>query len=205
MLGRLTSLLRRGYVKPYEVPIWKYDAFNFAIPNLINCKQHKEFLTVNEDQLPPAFICASLNQMTTLGIQLDENWPEICQLVKRNLKTFDMYAIRHIYKVARCMALLGETNEELWEIVEDKLVKQGLSRYLTEQQAARLMYGLYKVGKGTDELWKRLEAEVHRHADAMKTSDLKEAVEALEVTGRGSKATIEKLKTRLGHKLLLRG
>jgi O-methyltransferase involved in polyketide biosynthesis len=85
----------------------------------------------------------------------------------------------------------------LWEIVETKLVTEGLVRYLSESQCANLIYALAVVGKGSDALFEKLDAEVRLHYLAMETEDLEAAMEGLELSGRGNAKTFETLSQRL--------
>lgn len=197
MLGRFSLALKRFYVKPRDIAIYKHDALNWTAASLINCKQHKEFLHLNEHQLVPFVLCKSLTVIAGNEIPLDEHWPEIVMLVKRQIKTYDRHVIHFLFQIGKFMAEVGEANDEFWEIMESKLVDENLCRYLNEDQAAKLMHGLCKIGKGSDELWRRLEREVSMHFLAMKPDNLKEAIEALEISSKGSKETIEKLRNYL--------
>jgi hypothetical protein len=53
------------------------------------------------------------------------------------------------------------------------------------------------VGKGSDELWKKLEKEVSKFYLSLEPKELQEAIYGLEVSGKGDKNTILKLKSRL--------
>ncbi|CAG9311704.1 unnamed protein product [Blepharisma stoltei] len=195
MLGRFSMpILKRFYVKPREVARLTQMKMIWEIPSLINLKQHKEFLLANEHQLPPHIIAFDLGTIAYLDCPRDEHWPEIVQLLKRHIKTFDRNVANMLGLIGKSMGDLEEANEEFWEIMETKLVKENLSRYLTEADAANLMLSLYKVGRGSDELWQRLENEVSMHYLALKPELLKTAIFALEVSSKGKKETIEKLK-----------
>lgn len=91
-----------------------------------------------------------------------------------------------LYDIARSFAILGEKNDEFWQIVEKKLVGENLYKFLTESQAARLMRGLSLVGKGSDELWGKLESVVKKYHMTLDANDINEAVDAYIATGRGN-------------------
>ena len=167
------------------------------VQNFINCHQHLDFLKANEGQIPPKVLGDLLYQISGLQLPLDEHWPEICKHVKTIISEYTRAVTPDLVHVARCMAELGETNQEFWDIIETKLIKEGMCRYVSEHEAAELLWGLCKVGRGSDELWKRLENEVSRHYLSLETDHLTEAIYALEVSGKGDKNIVLKLKSRL--------
>lgn len=194
---RLVNLIRRSYVRPRDIPIWKHDMMIGMVPNFLNCHEHLEFLKANEGQIPPAVLCRLMLQITENNLLLDEHWPDICKHVKSIILEYSRAVTTDLCTVARCMGDLGEANAEFWEIIENKLIKEGQCRYLSESEAAGLMLALCKVGKGSDELWKRLETEVSKFYLSLDNEELSEAIYALEVSGKGDKFTIMKLKSRL--------
>ena len=194
---RLVNLIRRSYFKPRDIAIWKHDVMVEMVPNFITLSQHLDFLKTNENQIPPKVIGDLLNQISVLEIPLDEHWPEICKIVKTIIKDYDRAAIYELYVVTRCIAEVGEANQEFWDMIEHKMMNEGLCRYLTESQAAGLLWSLCKVGKGSDELWKKLEKEVSKFYLSLEPKELQEAIYGLEVSGKGDKNTILKLKSRL--------
>ena len=194
---RLSQLIKRTYFRPRDIAIYRHDMMVGMVVNFVNCRQHLDFLKTNEGQIPPKVIGDMLNQIASLQLPLDEHWPEICKHVKAIIEEYGRLAITDLFRVTRSIAELGEANKEFWDLIEKKLVQDGLSRYLSESEAAQLMWGLCKVGRGSDELWKRLENEVSRHYLSLDHYDLNEAIYALEVSGKGDKNIILKLKSRL--------
>ena len=200
MLARfslLRGVLSRSYVSIDQVPIWKLDNFHFQVPTLVDCKAHRDFLVVNETQIPPSIVSYSLEYFLRHRLLLDEHWPEICMLVKRQLKTYDRHVAPHVFRVAQYMSLLGEKNQELWDIVETKLVKEGLIRYLTEVQCVILLRNFAEAGLGSDALIAKLTQEVELHARELPPKMLKSAIEAFEISGRGSPKTLQLLTAQL--------
>lgn len=196
MFARLTLAtrsLRRSYVPLNQIAIWKQDRFHFIVPTLIDCKAHRDFLVSNEDQVPPNIISYSLDCMVRRNLLLDNYWPDICMLVKRQLKTYDRHVAPHVYRVASAMAQLGEKNQELWQLIEDKLLKEALVRYLSESQCAELLSVLATAEIGSDQLHSRLLDEVKLHCLELSAAQIKMVLAALEITGKGDAATIHAL------------
>jgi hypothetical protein len=194
---RLGNLLRRNYARPKDVPIWKHDQMVMMVNNFINCRQHLEFLKLNQDQVTPKILGDQLSQISGLELPLDEHWPEICKIVKEIIAEYNREAITDLFRIVRCVGELGERNQEFWELVETKLLKQGLCRYLNESEAAQTLWALCNVNRGSDELWKRLEKEVSTYYLSLEKDDLQDAIHALEVSGKGDENVILKLKSRL--------
>jgi hypothetical protein len=194
---RLGALLKRFYFHPRDFGMNQHDVMIWMVPNFINCRQSLDFLKTNEGQIPPKVIGDMLASMANLQIPLDEHWPEICKHVKSIIEEYPRNFKSDLVRVARHVADLGEANAEFWELIEKKLMTEGLVRYLSEAEAAQLLWGLCKVNRGSDALWKRLENEVARYYVSMENDDLGEAIFALEVSGKGDRAVIQKLKSRL--------
>lgn len=178
------SRFAASYVKPLDIALWKHDRLMMSMPNLIDIKGHKELLLQNEDLLTPTILSASLSNIHYYELPLDEHWPEVVQLVKRKIANYDYQAIRGIYKAARHLGMLGESNDEFWEIIETKLIKENLHRYLTEWQCARLMRALAEVGKGSPELWTALERQVKLFNQYLEPDDIEEVIEASQISNK---------------------
>ena len=131
IMFRLVNLIRRSYFKPRDIAIWKHDVMVEMVPNFITLSQHLDFLKTNENQIPPKVIGDLLNQISVLEIPLDEHWPEICKIVKTIIKDYDRAAIYELYVVTRCIAEVGEANQEFWDMIEHKM--------MNESQAAGLL------------------------------------------------------------------
>ena len=194
---RLGNVLRRFYFRPRDIGMNRHDVMIWMVPNFINCREHLDFLKTNEGQIPPKVIGDALASIANLQLPLDEYWPEICEHVKSIIKEYGRNAKSDLIRVARHIAELGEANQEFWDLIEKKLMKDGLVRYLSETEAAQLLWGLCKVNRGSDELWKRLENEVSRYYVSLENEELGEAIYALEVSGKGDKNVVQKLKSRL--------
>jgi len=161
---------------------------------LINVRQHRDFLLANETQLTPLILSASLSSIDYYELPLDEHWPDVVKLVKRTITNYDYHAIRGIYKAARHLGMLGERNDEFWEIIETKLVKENLHRYLTEWQCCRLMRALAEVGKGSPELWSKLERQVVLFRHLLEAEDIEEVIETGKLTSKVSDVCLEAIK-----------
>lgn len=186
--------IARNYVKVASVPIWQYDALNIECKKLINVEQHKQFLEDNKEFITPGLLCQQLSCIASLGLLLDEHWPPIVQHIKEDMATWDRHCPVEFYRVGRYLGLMKEVNEEFWTQFETKLLDEGLMRYMTEWQCAGLLRALATAGKGSPELFEKLESYVRKHAMALDENDVAEMVEALEISGRGSVETMEVLR-----------
>ena len=54
-------------------------------------------------------------------------------------------------------------DNEFWEIVEQKLVDEGLLRYLYLEQISTLILSLSQVGRGSDDLIESIEKYLIKH------------------------------------------
>ena len=66
-------------------------------------------------------------------------------------------------------------DNEFWETVEQKLVDEGLHRYLTLEQMADLVDSVARVGRGSDDLISMIEETFVKHRKGLRTETISKA------------------------------
>ena len=62
-------------------------------------------------------------------------------------------------------------DNELWEALESKLVDEGLLRYFTLKETARILFYFGRSGRGSDELIESIEKTLIKHRKALSVDD----------------------------------
>ena len=195
MITRLFQILRRNYVQPTSVPVWKRDWMGMMIPNLMSCRDHRQFLLANEDSLPPNILAMALGQISISKLQLDDSWIDICSLVKRQLLTYDKNVIEQLYQISIYLSYLGENSPDIWELIEHKLLRDNLYKFLSASQCVKLLRNMSEHEIGSDELWSTLEDQISDRYKSLDFEETHEALQAFDIAGRGKEDTIRNLES----------
>ena len=195
MISRLSHILRRNYVQPTSVPIWKRDWMAMIIPNLTTCKDHQQFLTANEDSLLPNILAMSLGQISISRMKLDDTWIDICNILKKQLLTYDKNVIEQLYQISIYLSYIGETSPEIWELIENKLLNDNLYKYLSASQCVKLLRNMSEFNIGSDYLWSTFEDQISNRYKSLDSEEIQEALQAFEISGRGKQETILNLES----------
>ena len=98
--------------------------------------------------------------------KLDKNpdyWTFLVPMVKKQMTTLDRQTIKSLYNAIYGAAVGQLQDNEFWEIVEQKLVDEGLHRYLDLDQMGDIIVALGKVGRGSDDLVEIIEKTFIKH------------------------------------------
>jgi hypothetical protein len=77
-------------------------------------------------------------------------------------------------------------DNEFWETVEQKLVDEGLHRYLTLEQHAELVNSLARVGRGSDDLIDTIEKTIIKHRKGLTPTTQAMATRGFNQLSKGS-------------------
>ena len=84
-------------------------------------------------------------------------------------------------------------DNEFWEIVEEQLIDNRLHRYLNVDQICGLVFGLGRVGRGSDELIEICEKYIIKHRKALTTDNIRLASDGFKELNKGSAVLFEVL------------
>lgn len=90
-------------------------------------------------------------------------WNIIVPLVKKQLKTLDRQTTPALLKAIEGAAGMYLQDNEFWELVEQKIVDEGLWRYFTIEETANLLCQLARVGRGSDDIVELFEKQFIKH------------------------------------------
>ena len=115
-----------------------------------------------------------------------EFWDIILPLAKKQLATLDRQTIRSIHTAIEGASYLYLQDNEFWEIVEQKLVDEGLHRYLTLEQLSETLVYLGRVGRGSDDMVEIIEKTFIKHRKGLSEATIANAKIGFASVNKGS-------------------
>ena len=102
--------------------------------------------------------------------QLERNegfWEVILPMVKKQIATLDRNCTKSLYHFIEGASSMTLQDNEFWELVEQKLVDEGLHRYFRLDQLSEVLNYLANVGRGSDEMLEIIEKTLIKHRKAL--------------------------------------
>ena len=143
----------RGYNDFDDMPYHIFHEINAALQVCHNLKDYgfvfeKYGADMTDFQIAYAFEDIALDNLE----KLPEFWNIILPKVKEQFPTLDRQCTQAMYKVIHGASVMQLQDNELWEMIESKLVDEGLLRYFTLRDTSRILCCFARVGRGSDEL-----------------------------------------------------
>ena len=83
-------------------------------------------------------------------------------------------------------AKMSLQDNEFWELVEQKLVDEGLLRYFTLEKTAEILCNVAHVGRGSDELVELIEKTFIKHRKGLSENTIHVAKQGFAKLSKGS-------------------
>ena len=102
--------------------------------------------------------------------QLERNegfWEVILPMVKKQIATLDRNCTKSLYHFIEGASSMTLQDNEFWELIEQKLVDEGLHRYFRLAQLSEVLNYLANVGRGSDEMLEIIEKTLIKHRKAL--------------------------------------
>ena len=158
----------RGYNDFYDNWSFIFHEINFALSGskttdafVFLFKKYGKQMT--DFQIAYAFWMIGKNQLE----RNDEFWNLILPTVKSQLSTLDRNCVKSLYHFIEGASAMTLQDNEFWELVEQKLVDEGLHRYFRLDQLTEVLNYLANVGRGSDELLEIIEKTLIKHRKAL--------------------------------------
>jgi hypothetical protein len=177
----------RGYNDFYDDYSHKFHECNIA---LMNCKETDQFVYIfqrygpgmTDTQKAYAFWYIAKQQLD----KTPEFWSTILPEVKSQLATLDRNCVRSLYHIIEGAAAMNLQDNELWELVETKLVDERLHRYFDLEQISEVLVFMAHVGRGSDELIDMIEKTLIKHRKALTEDIVDNARKGFSMLNKGS-------------------
>ena len=179
----------RGYNNFDDVWAWEFHEINAA---LNNCKNTDNIVTIykywgGDEKMTPEQISYGF-RVIALG-QLEKTpdfWKIIIPQVKKQLSTLDRQTIKALYLAIEAAAGMYLQDNEFWEIVEQKLVDEGLYRYYNLNDLADIVNFLGRVGRGSDDMMELIEKTFIKHRKGLTPAVIEKAQLGFQKVNKGS-------------------
>ena len=139
-----------------------------------------EIMTPEQIMYGFRFICWNKLEKTP------EFWSVIVPMVKKQLAPLDRQTIASIMCCIEGASMGYIQDNELWELIEQKLVDEGLHRYLTLEQMADILVYLGRVGRGSDDMIEVIEKTFIKHRKGLRAETIEKAKLGFGSVNKGS-------------------
>ena len=116
----------------------------------------------------------------------EDFWNVILPMVKKQMATLDRQTCRSLLSAIEGAAAGYLQDNEFWEIVEQKLVDEGLHRYYTLEQLSEILCHLGRVGRGSDDMVEIIEKTFIKHRKGLTEETIMKAKIGFAQVNKGS-------------------
>ena len=158
----------RGYNDFFDSYSFTFHEVNFALSASKTTDAfvyvfHKYGKFLTDFQIAYAFWMIGKNQLE----RSPDFWALILPAVKTQLAKLDRNCTKTLIHFIEGASAMTLQDNEFWELIEQKLVDEGLHRYLQLDQLAEVLCYLAHVGRGSDELLEIIEKTLIKHRKAL--------------------------------------
>ena len=158
----------RGYNDFFDSYSFTFHEINFALNSSKTTDAfayvfRKYGKSLTDYQIAYAFWWIGKNQLE----RSQDFWTLILPTVKTQLARLDRNCVKTLMHFIEGASSMTLQDNEFWELVEQKLVDEGLHRYLQLDQLAEVLAYLAHVGRGSDELIEVIEKTLIKHRKAL--------------------------------------
>lgn len=116
----------------------------------------------------------------------DQFWNLIVPMVKKQMATLDRQTIKSLLSAIEGASAGYLQDNEFWEIVEQKLVDEGLHRYYSLEQLSEILCHLGRVGRGSDDMVEIIEKYFIKHRKGLSSETIRKAKIGFSQVNKGS-------------------
>ena len=158
----------RGYNDFHDVPYYIFHEVNAAMQVCHNVGDYafvfeKYSDSLTDFQIGYAFEDIGINNYE----RLPPFWNVILPRVKQQIPTLDRSCTQSLLQIVHGASEMSLQDNELWELLESKIVDEGLLRYFTLEETGQMLCHFANVGRGSDELIEQIEKTFIKHRKAL--------------------------------------
>ena len=185
----LRMVHQRGYNNFNDVYINDYNEIQMA---LYANKNTDDIIWIykrwgGDDHMTPEQIVYGFWFIAMNGLEKSPDfWNYLIPLVKKTISALDRETVKPILTAIEGASGMYLQDNEFWEIVEQKIVDEGLYRYFTLEQMGVLVNLLARVGRGSDDMMELIEKTFIKHRKGLRPETIKSAQIGFEKLNKGS-------------------
>lgn len=177
----------RGYTNFEDHESWIFNEINFALHAAKNTENIAFVYAKYGEAMTDRQIMYGFNYICMNNLDKNEQfWNDIVPLVKKQLETLDRETCRSFYMAVEGAAGMWLQDDEFWKIVEEKFVDEGLWRYFSLEESARMLCMFARVGRGSDEIIDLLEKHFIKHRKGLTPLTIEIASQGFNKINKGS-------------------
>ena len=178
----------RGYNNFDDHVSMIFNEINFALAHSKNTQNiayvYQKF---GDEVMTPEQIMFGFNYILSNRLEKSEEfWKVIVPMVKKQMATLDRQTVRSLHTAIEGAAAGYLQDNEFWEIVEQKLVDEGLHRYFTLEQLSEILCALGRVGRGSDDMVEIIEKTFIKHRKGLTEETIRKAKIGFSQVNKGS-------------------
>ena len=181
------SIHQRGYNNFNDVYEFDFHEINLQLGNAVGIENIMFIYKKFEGKMTPEQIMFGFRKIGVHGLERNEDfWKILVPLVKKQISTLDRETIRPLMTAIEGAQAMYLSDNEFWELVEQKLVDEGLHRYYNLDELAHLVLYLSKVGRGSDDMIEIVEKTMIKHRKGLTPETIAIAKEGFSRINKGS-------------------
>ena len=184
----LRAVHQRGYNNFDDHVIHYFKEINMA---MFHCKNTPNFVFLyqrwGDKYMTPEQIMYGFNFIAQNGLERTPDfWNIIVPMVKKQMSTLDRNTVKPLLMAIEGAAAMFLQDNEFWEIVEQKLVDEGLHRYYSLEQLSKILLNLGRVGRGSDDMVEIIEKTFIKHRKGLTPATIENAKLGFASVNKGS-------------------
>ena len=177
----------RGYTNFDDNYSFIFNEINFALSSAKNTDNivfiyQKYGQHMTDKQIMFGFHFIAMNKLE----KSPEFWDEILPLVKKQLAGLDRQTCPALGMAIEAGAGMYLQDNEFWELIEHKIVDEGLWRYFDLMETANMLCAFARVGRGSDDIVELFEKHFIKHRKGLTPQIIEVASRGFQKINKGS-------------------
>lgn len=185
--GRDYTPSNKKYLQPWELERKEYVELTMAIQSVYNCKMLGEILKDNIHMLTDYQLSFAMFHLWNHEITIDAHFYNVVSpILKEYIKNFDRECNKSLAEITTFLGRMKVQDDALWTLLEDKLLKERLYRYIPLFDLIDLAHGMATANRGSEELYNVIENVIIKHRFRLNEDKARVAYDCYSSLNRGS-------------------
>lgn len=150
------------------MPIYLFHETNAALMVCHNCNDYAFVFEKYSEYLTDFQIGYAFQDISECNLIRNHHfWNTILPRVKQQVLTLDRQCTQSLMMIINGAGNMQLQDNELWEAIESKLINEGILKYFSIHDSAKILFQFAYCGRGSDELIEQLEKNFIKHRKAL--------------------------------------